>query len=184
MALAGVFLVVVAAASWLGMMVVHEMGHVLGAALTGGRVARVILHPLSFSRTDLATNPRPLVVAWAGPVLGSLIPLVPLAIPGLRCGRLAPLFRAFAGFCLIANGAYIGAGIVEPVGDAADLVRFGAPKWSLLLFGLAAVAVGLVLWNGLGRSLGLRGSRVDPLAFAVAAGLLIVLTLGMLLWSL
>ena len=48
------------ALSWFGMMVVHESGHVLGAWLTGGTVAKVVLHPLAISRTDLALNPQPL----------------------------------------------------------------------------------------------------------------------------
>ncbi len=34
---------------WLGMMAVHELGHVVGAWLTGGRVAKVVLHPLTIS---------------------------------------------------------------------------------------------------------------------------------------
>ena len=63
-------------ASWLGMQAVHESGHVLGAHLTGGRVARVVLHPLTISRTDLSHNPRPLLVVWAGPAVGVLLPLV------------------------------------------------------------------------------------------------------------
>lgn len=44
------------------MQAIHECGHVLGAWLTGGQVARVVLNPLTLSRTDLAENPRPLVV--------------------------------------------------------------------------------------------------------------------------
>src|SRR3954454_20608537 len=66
--------------SWLGMQAVHESGHVLGAWLTGGQVARVVLYPLTISRTDLIHNPRPLVVVWAGPWVGVLVPLVGWAI--------------------------------------------------------------------------------------------------------
>src|SRR5207244_10439690 len=66
--------------SWLGMQAVHELGHVLGAWLTGGRVARVVLYPLTISRTDLADNPRPLVVVWAGPLVGVTIPLLLWAV--------------------------------------------------------------------------------------------------------
>ena len=61
--------------SWLGMQLVHEFGHVLGAWLTGGRVARVVFHPLTISRTDLAHNPNPLAVVWAGPLFGVTAPL-------------------------------------------------------------------------------------------------------------
>src|SRR5260221_4916233 len=39
--------------SWLGMQAVHELGHVIGAWLTGGQVSQVVLHPLTISRTHL-----------------------------------------------------------------------------------------------------------------------------------
>src|SRR5271165_6671379 len=61
--------------SWLGMQDVHELGHVVAAWLTGGRVAKVVLDPLTISRTDLAENPRPLAVVWGGPTLGVAMPL-------------------------------------------------------------------------------------------------------------
>ena len=35
------------AAAWYLMMIVHESGHVLAAWASGGRVARVILHPFA-----------------------------------------------------------------------------------------------------------------------------------------
>lgn len=57
-------------ASWLGMQAVHEAGHVLGAWVTGGRVAQVVLWPLTISRTDLAENPHPAVVVCVGPICG------------------------------------------------------------------------------------------------------------------
>ncbi len=62
------------------MMAVHEFGHVLGAWYTGGTVRKVVLHPLTISRTDLVHNPDPLVVAWAGPLLGELLPLMVFAV--------------------------------------------------------------------------------------------------------
>src|SRR4051812_19626552 len=111
---------------WLGMMAVHESGHVLALWLTGGRAARVVLHPLTISRTDPAVNPRPLVVAWAGPVWGALAPLgVWLAVRAARLPGVY-LWRFFAGFCLIANGAYLGVGSFGRVGDAKDLLNHGA----------------------------------------------------------
>ena len=62
--------------SWLLMQAVHESGHVLGASLTGGRVGRVVLYPLTISRTDLIDNPSPLIVVWAGPA-PALVPHAP-----------------------------------------------------------------------------------------------------------
>jgi hypothetical protein len=47
------------ALSWLAMMVVHEFGHVVGAWLTGGAVAKVVAQPWTFSRTNLSFNPHP-----------------------------------------------------------------------------------------------------------------------------
>ena len=66
--------------SWLGMQAVHESGHALAARLTGGRVARVVLYPLTISRTDLADNPHPLAVAWAGPVVGAAVRVLRLRL--------------------------------------------------------------------------------------------------------
>src|SRR5437879_2266857 len=103
--------------SWLGMQAVHEFGHVLGAWLTGGRVARVVLHPFTISRTDLADNPKPLVVVWAGPVVGVAIPVLLWAAAAAARRPGAFVLRFFAGFCLLANGLYIGVGSFNRVGD-------------------------------------------------------------------
>lgn len=62
--------------SWLVMQTVHELGHVLGARTTGGTVTKVVLHPLALSRTDVSPNPRPLLVVWAGPIVGAVLPLI------------------------------------------------------------------------------------------------------------
>jgi len=37
--------------SWLGMMAVHELGHVVHLLLSGGTVQYVVLHPLKISYT-------------------------------------------------------------------------------------------------------------------------------------
>jgi hypothetical protein len=145
--------------SWLGMMVVHEFGHVLGAWMTGGTVTRVVLHPLAISRTDVSPNQQPLFVVWAGPVLGVILPL---AGWGLAAWIRLPgsyLLRFFAGFCLIANGAYIGVGEFDRVGDAGELLRHGAAPWDLWLFGIATIPLGLLLWHRQGIFFGLGAVR-------------------------
>jgi hypothetical protein len=84
--------------SWLGMQAIHELGHVVGAWLTGGQVRRVVLHPLTISRTDLAHNPAPLAVVWAGPAFGVVLPL---GLWGLAAQARLPgsfVLRFFAGF--------------------------------------------------------------------------------------
>ena len=161
--------------SWLAMMTLHETGHVMHTIACGGAVERVVLPVFGFSRTDVAVNPRPLFVAWGGVVWGSLLPLGLLAVASWWTPRYAFLARFFAGFCLIANGAYLAGGAWLAAGDAADLLRLGAQRWQLLAFGLPAIGVGLALWNGLGPHFGLasRGGRVDrraSIAIAVASG--------------
>lgn len=47
---------------WLAMQAVHELGHFLGAVVSGGRVNQVVLHPLMISRTDVQPNPSPALV--------------------------------------------------------------------------------------------------------------------------
>ena len=61
--------------SWLGMMIVHEFGHVVIAWAGGERVYKVVLHPLVISRTDTSHEKHPLLVNGGGPVFGSLIPV-------------------------------------------------------------------------------------------------------------
>ncbi|QDT57170.1 hypothetical protein Pan44_52370 [Caulifigura coniformis] len=166
------------ACSWLGMQWVHEAGHVLGALATGGEVERVVLHPLSISRTDLRTNPRPLVVTWAGPAFGVLAPLI---LWGMARGfslDSAYLFRFFAGFCCLANGAYIGLGSFDAVGDCGELLRNGAAMGELWLFGALSSASGLILWNGQGRHFGL-GNNGQPVPFRHCAGLAAI-TVGLI----
>src|SRR5262245_1903541 len=127
------------AASWLGMQAVHEFGHVIGAWLSGGKVAAVVLHPATISYTQLAENPSPLLIAWMGPLAGVALPLVALAI--VRWAKLPGwyLIQFFAGFCLVANGAYIAFGSLNRIGDAGDMLQHGAPIALLWLFGLITI---------------------------------------------
>ncbi len=141
-------------ASWLGMQAVHELGHVLGAWFTGGRVARVVLHPLTISRTDLAENPHPLVVVWAGPLCGVILPLLLWACVSRVRPNLAFLPRFFAGFCLLANGLYLGIGSFDRVGDCGEMLKHGSPVWLLWSFGLLTAPCGLWLWHGQGANFG------------------------------
>src|SRR5262245_333403 len=108
------------------MQAIHESGHVFGAWLTGGRVARVVLHPLTISRTDLEDNPSPLVVVWAGPIIGVVIPFLLWLIAVVVGLHGAFVLRFFAGFCLLANGLYIGVGSFDQVGDCGEMLRHGS----------------------------------------------------------
>ncbi len=141
---------VTAYAGSLGMMAVHEAGHVLHARVSGGVVADVSLPLLGFSQTFYAANPKPRFVAWGGAVWGCLIPLMALAALARGPRRVRRTVQFFAGFCLIANGAYLGVGWTANTGDAADLHRFGVPVGVLVTFGVVAGAAGLLLWHVLG----------------------------------
>lgn len=82
------------------------------------------------------------------------------------------VLRFFAGFCLIANGAYLGIGSFDRIGDCGDLLRHGAPMWQLWLFGAICAPLGLWLWHGLGKHFGLGANAlpVEPrVAYSIAA---------------
>lgn len=177
-------LIATGAASWYGMMMVHESGHVLAAWLSGGRVSGVVLHPLAFSRTDLAEDPHPMFVVWGGLVWGSVLPVVAWFFARAMRWKLAFLLRAFAGFCLIANGAYLASAALMPIGDAEYLIRLGTPKWIMIPIGVGGVVGELAFWNGLGPRFGLgRDATVDRAALLTMGASLVVLLLGMLAWS-
>lgn len=133
--------------SWLMMMLVHECGHVLGGFCSGGTVRHLVWHPAVISRTDVEPNPHPLLEVWAGPIVGSIVPVVVAQFSTYLRLRVAYLVWSFAGFCLIANGAYIGIGSVKPVGDALELIDYGMPRWPMSVFGIIEVAAGLWIWH-------------------------------------
>ncbi len=64
---------------WLLMQAVHELGHIVVALATGGTIEKVVLHPLAISRTDTSGSSHPLLVIWAGPAVGVVVPLALLA---------------------------------------------------------------------------------------------------------
>jgi hypothetical protein len=180
----GLLIVSAVLLAWLLMQAVHELGHVIAAWLTGGHIERVVLHPLAISRTDVEPNPHPLIVAWGGPLFGSL---APLALWGLAATFRLPitfLARFFVGFCLLTNGLYLGIGSFQGIGDAGDIVRYGSPIWTLWLFGIIAAPAGLALWNGLGPSFGLGKNARDVsrrVAYGCALGLIALVAIEFLL---
>jgi len=170
-----ILIVATAPLAWLWMPVVHECGHALFGWLTGGEVRQVILHPLTISRTDLDLNPHPLIVCWAGPVFGSIAPVMVWLISHAVKWPGEYWLRFFAGFCLIANGAYLAVGSFEGIGDAGDLLRHGSPVWMLWLFGACTITAGLRLWHGLGPKFGIGPSVTQigwPAALMACASLL------------
>jgi hypothetical protein len=155
------------------MQAVHELGHVLGAWWTGAEVSRVVLHPLSISRTDVSHNLSPGVVVWSGPIVGMLLPIAVWSIAAFWRMTGAFVLRFFAGFCLIANGLYIGVGSFWRVGDCGEMLRHGSQPWQLWLFGLGTAPAGLWLWNGQGKHFGL-GRAAEPVSPSVVYGSLLI----------
>jgi hypothetical protein len=172
------FSVSILALCWYGMMAVHELGHVFGAVVTGGSVQRIVLHPLTISRTDVAPNPMPGVVVWLGPITGSVSPLALVWLS--RDNRvLRSIAMFFAGFCLIANGAYISIGSFDRIGDCGEMLRTGTPLWTMFAFGAITAPLGIYIWHRIGslRDFFREPSAVTPrmayLAFASFAALLV-----------
>lgn len=165
-----------AAFSWLGFMVVHESGHILVGWVSGASLAHVTLHPLQVSWSAFVPNPHPQAVAWGGPVLGSLLPLALLAIARAFRAPGSYLFQFFAGFCLVANGAYMLIDTFERAGDAATLIREGAASWQIIMFGLVAAPLGFWCWHRLGHHFGLGAARgrVSRSAAIISASLLVI----------
>ena len=176
----GLLIVSTVLGSWLGMQAVHESGHAIGARLTCGQVAKVVLNPLTISRTDLGHNPNPLFVVWAGPVIGVLLPLVLWAVAAAFRMPGAFLLRFFAGFCLIANGAYLAVESFDGVGDCGVMLRHGSALWQLWLFGTPTILPGLWLWHRQGPNFGL-GSAHGRVSQGAAFASLIILTMLLLL---
>ncbi|MGE0481660.1 MAG: hypothetical protein AB7Q17_14435 [Phycisphaerae bacterium] len=140
--------------AWLAMLAAHELGHALHAWLSGGRVARVEIPLWGFSRTEFSANPHPQFVAWGGAVWGVCVPTALAVLTRTIRGLPRWIRRSadlFAGFCWVANGAYLGVGAIDGIGDAGDLVRAGAPRATVMALGFAGLAVGLWWWHAATR---------------------------------
>jgi len=136
-------------AGWLGMLAVHEFGHAAAAVATGARIERIEIPLWGFSRTDVVDPRAPALILWCGILVGALVPwAAALLVP--RRARTRPVAEFFAGFCGIANGAYLAVGCWLPAGDAAELMRLGAPRAVLVLVGAVLIAIGLHFWHRLG----------------------------------
>src|SRR5205814_8443872 len=130
----------------------------------------------------VARNPRPLVVVWSGPVFGVLAPICLWGVFLVTHGPGAFFVRFFAGFCLIANGAYIAFGSFDAVGDCGEMLRHGSPIWLLWLFGAIASPPGLWLWHRQGPHFGLgkaKGKVDRRAAYATLAACVLLLALGL-----
>lgn len=159
------------------MQAVHEFGHVLGAWLTNSEVKKIALHPFIISRTDIIHNQNPLFVVWAGPIIGSVLPLIIFWAAKFFQSPMIYLFRFFAGFCLVANGVYIAFGPADGGADTGVMLQHGSPRWIMMFFGVLTAVLGLYLWNRQGEHFGLGNAngKVSRNAVMISASLLIVI---------
>lgn len=166
--------------SWLSFMIVHECGHIIAAAMSGGTISEVFLHPAGISWSRFVPNPHPQFVAWGGPVLGSILPLILLAPARILIPKILYLFKFFAGFCLIANGAYLLIDSFSRSGDGGELLKSGAQAWQLYLFAALTIPAGLWLWHGLGPYFGLgQGKGKVSHRAAIASAILLFLVVAL-----
>ena len=113
-------------------------------------------------------NPCPQMELWGGAIGGILFPLLIWGIwKSVRFPEVH-LPRFWAGFCLIANGAYFGGDFSQrgPT-DAGLLTELGTDRFSLVCFGIIAIALGLTLWNGQSRYFG-WGRQAIPVRWQTA----------------
>ena len=169
--------------SWPAMMVVHETGHAIHLLATGGSIEQITLHPLKISQTLPAENPHPLATVIGGPLWGMMLPLmIWWIVMGLAPAR-SYLAAFFAGFCLVANGAYLAGDAILQGGDGLEFVQCGVPPWALIAVGIPAIAAGIYTWNGLGSHFGFaeaggKVSRVDAIIMAVLFATLALAEIG------
>ena len=142
--------IAVVAVSWYGMMAVHEAGHCIGALVTGAVIDTVEIPVAGFSRTDFSGGSWPLLVVWAGPLLGAVMPVALLTLLRVVGARGRHALQFFVGFCLVANGTYIGLGAFAAAGDCGRMLAYGSPIWLLVAFGLVSFAAGLYTWHKMG----------------------------------
>ena len=123
------------------------------------------------------------MVVWSGPLVGVAAPLLVWGVAAAVGVPWSFVLRFFAGFCLLANGLYIGVGSFDRVGDCGEMLRHGSAPWQLWLFGAATAPLGLGLWHRQGPHFGLgpaRG-RVSPgVAYGSLLACAALLALGLL----
>src|SRR5262249_12679286 len=124
-------------------------------------------------------NPHPLAVVWCGPLLGSAIPLAAFVLAAALRAPGVYLVRFFAGFCLVANGIYVGAG--RFLGEGADpwvMTQNGSPRWLLVGFGALTFPLGLYLWHRQGPHFGLSEARGNVSTGATFTSVALFVTLA------
>lgn len=172
------FLAPLAGLTWLSSMLIHELGHVLAAIGTGGKLAVVDVRPWHFSTTLLSPNPQPSVVAWSGLLMGWLVPLITLPFWAMR-GKVAlvgSLLKTWSAFCWLATGSYLALALGESFSDSGLLLREGWSPVFLFVSGIVVAVIGYRVGQSGIAELAVVLKRKPPTALATvtAWGLLLV----------
>jgi len=123
---------------------VHELGHAIVIWATGGTVARIVLHPFSWSYTYYSSSPGyPILTSWAGILFESLLALLLAALVWRSRQRSWALLCLVIAIMALAKGGLYASidAILQTGGDSTDLIWLGVPP--ALVIGVGAVLVGI-----------------------------------------
>lgn len=125
-------------AAWCVMAVTHEMGHVIGGWLSGGRLQGADLRPWQLPYSLFEPDPHPLITLWSGPLLGVFLPLAVALLVRRRW------MWFIADFCLLANGAYLVTAWFsgDRLLDTPRLLQAGASPVSIALYCAVTIGIG------------------------------------------
>ena len=104
------------------------------------------LRSASLRSTLFPDSKYPLIDAWAGAIIGVIVPLLIFLILK-KLNRQNYFISIFTGFCFLANGVYLGFAWVDKVGDTGEILRHGGNVISMILFGLITTSTGLFIWH-------------------------------------
>jgi hypothetical protein len=163
-----VAMIAVAIWMWLAMLLTHELGHVVAAMFTGGKVVAVEFRPGLLPHTLVNPNPQPSVVLWAGVLSGWIAPQMTAPAWRIEAGQVGPVLRAWAAFCLLAGGVYLAVGGAERLTDTGQLLTAGWPHALLVLVGVAVAALGYArsraAWTALAKMI-----ELTPITWSASA---------------
>ena len=151
---------------------IHEVGHVLAMWASGGHVARVVLHPFSWSKVHYGSPLTcPLFVTWAGAAFAATCGLLLLlAVRRLPGAWTAPI--VITGLCtLFVNGIYLLVDcLFQGGGDATILVRHGTPPAVVFMAGIALLGLGCVVGYRMLPRIGVTATQGFAARFALLEG--------------
>ena len=175
------YLLPLAVAMWLAMMLVHELGHVGAACLSGGRIVHLNLYPGQLPSTLVQPNPHPSFVLWAGLLGGWIVPIFGFLLSPRSTRRGA---GCWAAFCLLAGGVCLAVGGSEQLTDTGQLLAEGWPNFALVIVGVAVASAGY-LWSRRAWIAWLRELATSPpTSRAIAIAWLAVVTWTVVQWQL